>query len=145
VVDSAELFARALARVLDGQAPLAALQAVQRTHFDRPPFDRWMADGIASAAEPTRRTIQRWGQGCDVGAGFPGVIHLVAAHPEDFQGALVANVMAGGDSAARGLLVGTLLGAGCGAENIPAHWRAGLKRNARIQALLDRLAAAAGR
>jgi ADP-ribosylglycohydrolase len=145
VVDSAELFARALAMILEGERPLEALQTVQRAHFDRPPFDRWMAAGIASAAESTRSVIRRFGQMCDVSAGFPGVIHLVAAHPDDFHGALVANVMAGGDSAARGLLAGSLLGAGSGLDGIPVEWRKDLKRSGRIQALLDRLAATTGR
>jgi ADP-ribosylglycohydrolase len=142
VVGSAELFARALGLILDGQPPLDALQAVQKMHFNRPPFDRWMAEGLGSADESTRSAIRRWGQMCDVSAGFPGVIHLVAAYPQDYEAALIANVMAGGDSAARGLLAGTLLGAGLGLDRIPARWRDALVARARIQRLLDRLAAA---
>jgi ADP-ribosylglycohydrolase len=142
VVDSAELFARALGSILDGQPPLEALQAVQKAHFDRPPFDRWMVEGLRSADESTRSAIRRWGQMCDVGAVFPGVIHLIAAYPQDFEAALIANVMAGGDSAARGLLAGTLLGAGLGLDRIPARWRDALVQRARIQQLLDRLATA---
>ncbi len=144
VVDSAEFFARALARVLDGQPPLEALRAVQSAHFARPPFDRWLDEGIRSADESTRSVIRRFGQMCDVSAGFPGVVHLIAAYENDLDEALIANVMAGGDSAARGLLAGAILGAGVGPEGIPARWRDALVQKARIQQALDRLATSKG-
>jgi ADP-ribosylglycohydrolase len=143
VVDSAELFARTLGRVLDGQPPLEALQSVQRSHFARAPFDRWVTQGLESASEPTRSAIRRLGQMCDVGAGFPGVVHLIAAYENNFEAALIANVMAGGDSAARGLLAGTILGAGVGLAGIPAHWRDALVYKGRIQTLIERLETAA--
>lgn len=141
VVDSAEFFARTLALVLDGQPPLAALQTVQNEHFARAPFDRWMAEGLQSAPESTRSAIRRFGQMCDVGAGFPGVVHLIAAYETNLEEALIENVMAGGDSAARGLLAGTILGAGVGLEGVPAHWRNALVNRERIQEAIDLLAA----
>ncbi len=144
VVDSAELFARTLGCVLDGQPPLEALQAVQREHFDRPPFDRWMADGMASAGTATRMAIKRFGQMCDVNAGLRGVVHLIAAYPENYEKAMIENVMAGGDSAARGMLAGTILGASVGLEGIPAHWHDGLVVRNRIQELLDRIGSQSG-
>ena len=144
VVDSAELFARTLGRVLGGQPPLEALKTVQREHFDRPPFDRWMADGLASAATPTRSAIKGFGQMCDVRAGFPGVVHLIAAYPDQYEKALMANVMAGGDSAARGMLAGTILGAGVGLAGIPARWRDALASKDQIQGLLDQIEAQSG-
>ena len=144
VVDSAELFARTLGYVLAGQPPLEALQAVQREHFDRPPFDRWMEDGLASAATPTRSAIKAFGQMCDVGAGFPGVVHLIAAYPNNYEEALIENVMAGGDSAARGMLTGTIIGASVGLEGIPARWRDALASKMRIQELLDQIDAQSG-
>lgn len=144
VVDSAELFARTLGCVLNGQPPLEALQAVQRAHFDRPPFDRWMADGVATATTATRSVLKRFGQMCDVNAGFPGVVHLIAAYPDNYEEALIANVMAGGDSAARGMLAGTIIGAGVGLEGVPTRWRDGLAAKNRIQGLLDRIGAQSG-
>ncbi len=140
VVDSAEFFARTLGYVLDGRPPLEALKAVQRDYFDRPPFDGWVDAGLHSVAESTRSVIQRFGQMCDVGAGFPGVVHLIASYTEGVEDILVANVMAGGDSAARGLLAGTILGAAAGLDGIPAHWREALVQRRRIQELLDHLA-----
>ncbi len=139
VVDAAEFFARTLAAVLAGRSPLEALNAVRREHFDRPPFDAWVAAGLNSVGESTRSAIQRFGQMCDVGAGFPGVVHLMASYDGRFEDVLVANVMAGGDSAARGLLAGTILGAAAGMDGIPERWRAALVQRERIQNLIDRL------
>lgn len=141
VVDSAEFFARTLGCVLDGQPPLEALQTVQREYFARPPFDGWVADGLRSANENARSAIKRFGQMCDVGAGFPGVVHLITSYVGSFEAVLIANVMAGGDSAARGLLAGTILGADAGLEGIPGRWREALVQKHRVQDLLDRLAA----
>ena len=144
VVDSAELFARTLGCVLDGQPPLEALQAVQHEYFDRPPFDRWMADGVATTTDTTRSVIKRFGQMCDVNAGFPGAVHLIAAYPDNYEEALIANVMAGGDSAARGMLAGAIIGAGVGLEGIPAQWRDDLVARDRIQELIDQIVAQSG-
>ena len=140
VVDSAEFFARTLVEVLAGRPPLEALETVRREHFDRPPFDGWVDAGLKSAGEPTRSAIRRFGQMCDVGAGFPGVVHLIASYNASFEDVLIANVMAGGDSAARGLLVGAILGASTGLDGIPVQWREALVQRDRIRDLLDRLA-----
>ncbi len=144
VVDSAELFARTLGCVLDGQPPLEALQAVQLEHFDRAPFDRWVVDGVATATTATRSAIKHFGQMCDVNAGFPGVVHLIAAFPDNYEEAMIANVMAGGDSAARGMLAGSIIGAGVGLSGIPARWRDALAARNRIQGLLDQIDAPSG-
>ncbi len=141
-VDAAEFFARTLVAVLAGQPPGEALNAVRREHFDRPPFNAWVEAGLDSAGEATRSAIQRFGQQCNIGAGFPGTVHLIAAYEDRFEDALVANVMAGGDSAARGLLAGTILGARAGIDGIPGHWREALALREHIQTLLDRLAGA---
>ncbi len=139
VVDAAEFFARTLVAVLAGRSPQEALNAVRREHFDRPPFDAWVEAGLKSVGESTRSAIRRFGQMCDVGAGFPGVVHLIASYNGRFDDVLVANVMAGGDSAARGLLAGTILGAAAGMDGIPERWRAALAQRERIQNLIDRL------
>lgn len=140
VVDSAEFFARTLGYVLEGLPPLEALKTVRREDFNRSPFNDWVDQGIDSANGTTRSAIRRFGQMCDVGAGFPGVVHLIASYADNFEGVMIANVMAGGDSAARGLLAGTILGAAVGRDGIPERWREALVQRDRIQKLLDRLA-----
>jgi ADP-ribosylglycohydrolase len=52
---------------------------------------------------------------------------------------LIQNVMAGGDSAARGMAVGMLLGAHLGEAAIPASWLAELEPREEIVELLGEL------
>ena len=47
--------------------------------------------------------------------------------------------MAGGDSAARGLLTGMILGAHLGLDAIPKDWLSDLKKHEHIVALLNTL------
>ena len=76
---------------------------------------------------------------CGIAAALPGVIHLVLTYENDLKTALVENVMAGGDSAARGLATGMLLGAYLGMQSIPEHWLADMQKHDHILDLLGKL------
>ena len=142
VGDSAAFFARVTTSVLGGQEPLQALQDVLQHEYDRSPFDRWVTRGIESRGSTTREAIKQFGQACDVAAAFPGVVHLIAKYQDNPRTGLIENVMAGGDSAARGLLAGMIFGAYAGREAVEPNWVAGLNDLGRIESYLDRLAAA---
>ncbi len=139
VVDSAEFFARVVWRVLQGGAPIQAIEQVVDESFDRSPFVEWVGAGLSSSGRKTRGVIADFGQMCDTGAAFPAVVHLVAKYPEQLGEALVENVMAGGDSAARGLVVGMILGAHVGFAGIPEDWIADLRRHDRILDLIAKI------
>jgi ADP-ribosylglycohydrolase len=140
VVESATFFARTAHAVLQGFTPLKAMQEVGRRYFDRPPFDAWLSRGVASREDDTRKAIADFGQACSVEEGFPGVVHLIAKYEQDPREGLVANVMAGGDSAARGLLVGMIMGAFAGDAAVSADWLQGLNCLATVQKDLETLA-----
>jgi ADP-ribosylglycohydrolase len=53
---------------------------------------------------------------------------------------LVQAVMAGGDNAARGIVVGMILGAHLGQENLPEEWLTDLKKGEEIKRLLSQIA-----
>ena len=136
VIDSASFFAAAVFRILHGDAPLAAIKATASTQFSREPFQTWVQKGIESRASDTIPTIKNFGQMCEVGAAFPGVIHLVARYEDNLQDALIENVMAGGDSAARGMITGMLLGAFHGIEALPESWMTEMASHKKIISLL---------
>jgi ADP-ribosylglycohydrolase len=70
---------------------------------------------------------------------FPGVVHLIARYEHDLKEALIQSVMAGGDSAARGMMVGMVLGAHLGPESIPQEWVSELRKKEQITELLEKL------
>lgn len=145
VVDSAEFFARAARQVIDGQAPVAALNQVLDQGFDREPYAKWVDEGLKSADKDTRQAMLDFGQMCEIEAAFPCVIHLIARYEADLSRALIENAMAGGDSAGRGLAAGMILGAHLGLEAIPPRWLTELKAYTRIVEAMDRIDENAGR
>jgi ADP-ribosylglycohydrolase len=92
--------------------------------------------GLESRDRDTRETIADFGQMCSVEAGLPGAVHLIARYGDDYKQAMVENVMAGGDSSARGILAGMILGAAHGMAAIPETWVAGMTAGERIRHLL---------
>ncbi len=139
VIDSAEIFARVAIYVLDGQSPVAAINQVRDDGFSREPYTKWVDEGLQSAAKDTRRAMLDFGQMCEAEAAFPCVIHLIAKYEENLRQALIENAMAGGDSAARGLIAGMILGAHLGIEAIPRRWLTELKAHDHIVKLMDHM------
>jgi ADP-ribosylglycohydrolase len=135
VLAAAEFFSRLACRVLEGVRPIAAMQqeAVEKE------IAEWVRAGIASRSEDTRSVIRRFGQMCEISAAFPATIHLIAAYEDRLEEGLIQNVMAGGDSAGRGLLAGLVLGAWGGRAAIPDRWLSGWAAADEINALLDQI------
>ena len=109
VIDASDFFARVVLRVLEEKHPIA-IREVREEHFRESVLGQWTAEGIESARSDTRSAILKFGQSSDVERAFPSVVHLIGKYEGNLREALVENVMAGGDSAARGLLVGMILG-----------------------------------
>lgn len=140
VIDSAEFFARVSWLVLHGAPPVLAIEDVSNERFDKSPLWEWVQDGIESKTSESVSTIVRFGQNCHVDEAFAGVVHLIAKYENNLEEALVQAVMAGGDSAGRGLVVGMVLGAHLGEQALSEQWISGLQRRGEILDLLDKIA-----
>ncbi len=140
VVAAAEFLARVLWHVLQGQAPTQVMAAVASEEMNNKTLAGWVAQGLESAGQETLDVIADFGQACAISMAFPATVHLVARYEEDLEAALVENVMAGGDSAARGMAVGMLLGAWLGEAALPPAWLTQMNRTAQIDGLLAELA-----
>jgi len=139
VIQSAVFFASIAHQILAGTAPLAAIEQAQKDEFHSDPFNEWIQMGLESTERDSRQAILDLGQMCEIPAAFPGVVHLIAKYENDLKTALVENVMAGGDSAGRGLLVGLVLGAHLGMEAIPPEWLNDMKAYPQIVDMLDKI------
>jgi ADP-ribosylglycohydrolase len=136
VILCADYFARCICTVLGGASPLSAVESTLQENDGYGPISDFIHSGLISRGRETRETIAEFGQMCSVEAGLPSTIHLIARYENDFETAMVENVMAGGDSSARGILAGAVLAAAHGIEAIPTIWISGLRKRDRIMALL---------
>jgi len=84
-------------------------------------IQKWVDEGIAKRHDESVDAIKALGQSCGVEGGFSAVIYLLMRF-DDFQEAMEANVLAGGDSAARGMIVGAVLGAYGGKAVLPFNY-----------------------
>ena len=140
VIDSAEFFARVSWMGLQGTSPVLAMEEVSRQQFEESPISQWVKEGIDSKHIDSVSVITDFGQSCHVDDAFAGVVHLIAKYERNLEEALVQAVIAGGDNAARGMVVEMVLAAYLGEEGIPAQWVSGLRRKQEILALLDKIA-----
>jgi ADP-ribosylglycohydrolase len=139
VIDSAEFFSRTAVKVLTGRTPSEAIAETVDDNYKGHVFEEYVALGLQSAQKDTREAIAEFGQMCELEAAFPATIHIILKYEDDFKRGMVENVMAGGDSAGRGMMAGMILGAHGGMDAIPEKWLKELTHHDRILASLESL------
>ena len=122
VIECAEFFARTVFMVLKGKKPTDAFQKSLAEMPDASGIKHMVKAGLESRLEDTRQAITRFGQECSVQAALPSTIHLITKYEDDLKEALIENIMSGGDSSARGMLAGFVLGCYQGIEKISGQW-----------------------
>lgn len=135
----ADLIARIGWELLHGAAIAEAVHSQVEQGVSDIGLDTRLRAALDSAGEESRTVIRNFGQNCGIDSALPGVIHLLLKYEDDPRTALIENVMAGGDSAARGLLTGMLLGASAAAKDLPEKWITDLRQYGHIQDLLAQL------
>lgn len=127
VISSANFLAQILTDVLNNIKPISSIKKILSSDSLSSELSVLVQNGLESIGQNTRETIKAFGQSCPADKGIPGVIHLIGTYENDFENGLIENVMAGGDSAARGIFIGAVLGAYNGYKKIPTIWASGLK------------------
>jgi len=141
VVEAADFFARVILAVQRGASiPLALEQTMALGIWKALPED-WLDNAIESAAssESDAAELHRHGLSCSTADAFPGICHLLLRYPEAPATALIENTNAGGDNAARGMILGLVYGAASSISTLPAKWLAGLKAREEITGLIAKL------
>lgn len=137
-IAGAVFLARTACSVLNGVEPIEAMEEALEEGVDDLDLDMRIRGGLDSAGKETRPVIKHFGQMCGIAAAMPGAVHLIATYQDDLETALIENVMAGGDSAARGMATGMILAAHQGPSAIPASWVNGMNSASRIKELLSK-------
>jgi ADP-ribosylglycohydrolase len=132
----ADFIAKTAWAVLRGADPAEAMEAALEEGVDDIDLDIRIRGGLDSGGKDTRTVIGKFGQMCGIAAALPGAIHVILTYSDDLRTGLIENVMAGGDSAARGMVAGMILGARLGRSALPDEWLAGMVHVQRISDLL---------
>jgi ADP-ribosylglycohydrolase len=138
VVEGAAFWTRAVRAVAGGAPVPEALAAAAAADYAALPAKNWLDRANGVAERGAVEAVATLGAACGIGGALPSTLAIALAHAEDLEGALIANVMAGGDSAARGLALGMLLGAAPGAV-LPDRWLAAWVARPRVEAALTGL------
>jgi ADP-ribosylglycohydrolase len=143
VVDGALFLAASCHAILHGATPREAFLQALENGIDDIDLDLRLRKCLDLPGGSIRQAVKEFGQMCSINAALPGAVYTVLQHGNNLEEALIETVMAGGDSAARGMVVGMLLGAALGEEKIPVRWLNGLARYQEIKTALEMLSEAA--
>lgn len=140
VVEAAEFFALVVLSVQRGESIASALEKTHASREWKHLPEAWIQASSASASsESDAAILERHGLSCNIADAFPGIIHLLRRHPQDPGTALIENASAGGDSAARGMILGMVYGASFPLSDWPSEWLENLKARDEIEELIRAL------
>ncbi len=140
VVEAAEFFALVVLAVQRGEPVVSALDETHASREWRQLPDAWIQPFSANPpSKSNAETLESLGLSCNIANAFPGIIHLLRRYPQDPVTSLIENVSAGGDSAARGMILGMVYGAAFPVSGWPSEWLADLKAREEVEALLRAL------
>ncbi len=108
VLEAADFFASLLFRVVGGASIQESMIALSENYSDT--IKEWIITGKDSSERESFQAIRDFGPACGVEGGFAATIHLLSKY-SDYKKMMQANAQAGGDSAARGMAAGMILGA----------------------------------
>jgi ADP-ribosylglycohydrolase len=120
VQKAAQFFASVLFDVTLG-ADIA--DTLKHTPID-PLLARAHGAALNSKEQESFSAIRTFGPACGVEGGFEGTIHILLSY-DDYKSAIIANAKAGGDNAARAMIIGMLMGAAT--KEIPQTWKNSVK------------------
>jgi ADP-ribosyl-[dinitrogen reductase] hydrolase len=110
--------ARLIFRIKEGMPLREAIQKEAGDWISGTKAEKW-------SAQPDTYVIgQRFSPACYIAESMPASLYLAWKYHENFDDAITANAMVGGDNCHRGAVVGSLLGA---ANVIPETWLNGLR------------------
>jgi ADP-ribosylglycohydrolase len=136
-LDAAELLARTVLLLGRGVSiPTALRTTTADVNYRALPAVEYFRKAEDAAGLSVAEAVEELGQSCPLEKALPAVFAILLRHGDDLETALVENVAAGGDSAARGLALGMILGAAHGQRAVPARWMDALQARSRIAAFL---------
>ena len=140
VIEAAEFFTRVVFALRRGSGMQDAMENTMKLRWNSLAADGF-ENAVESAASPEADSteLHRHGLSCHTEDALPAICHLLLRHWEDPATALIENTSAGGDSAARGMLLGLVYGAAFPVSGWPAQWTKDLHALPEINRLIQQL------
>ena len=136
VIDAEEFVARMVFLLVRGVTVASALEMASALPY-RTLDPRTYLRRVENVRDlSTEKAVDELGQSCPLEKALPAVFAILLRHGDNPEAALIENVMAGGDSAARGLVLGIILGAAHGLRALPVRWTAPLLARPQIEGFL---------
>lgn len=135
-----ELFARTIQSLLAGkdncltELVLQAAGQMRGAGRNMDAFDRYLNQSSSMIGHSAAEIASELGQSCHARHAIP-VILAILMSLDDYRQAMQLNARIGGDSAARGLIIGAILGARNVLQDLPPEWLGILRRKPVINAL----------
>jgi ADP-ribosylglycohydrolase len=137
VTEAAELLAHAVFLLLRGVSLRGALQGAVAFPYRYLPAEDYLRRAIEKSELPAVEAVASLGASCPLEKSLPASLAILWRYGEDPERALIQNVMAGGDSAARGMFIGALLGAAHGRRGIPERWIGKLRAAPKVESFFE--------
>jgi len=126
-----------LYEVLNGEKPSVALSKLVSELKVDSSVKQMVEKALQTSDKKTGTGVKRLGQACNVDGAFPAAVYILLKHEDSYKTAMTENILAGGDSSARGMIIGAILVAYHGIEAIPAHWLSDMKAKSEIADFLS--------
>lgn len=136
VLACADFLARLAAAALAGQPVPQTVVELGENRFRGTFVGNMVAKGVDSVDLESVDAIVRLGQTCHADEALPSVVHLLMKYAADPARAMIVSSMAGGDSAARNMAVGLVLGSVTANQKLPQSWLNSIRAHATIEAAL---------
>lgn len=137
--DAAEFLTRIVFALLDGAELEAAINQAGAAEYAELNFREMQLRVEATKGLEIGAAAMELGLACPAPQALPTLLMLLEHCGDNFENAVIENVMAGGDNAARALAVGMILGAKFGKDGIPDRWLQGLEAAPRVEKFLSTL------
>ena len=98
------------------------IESIKQTAKSHPSVEKLIEKIFTRLDEDTLTVVKDIGQSCSSLFAFPTALYIAMKYSHDFKEAMRQNVLSGGDSAGRGMVIGMLLGALQGYTKIPQEW-----------------------
>ncbi len=139
IVDTAEFFTRAVDALSSGSSMLEALDAAASARYQSLEARDLLDEALAASGLDRHAAGEAFGLACHTLEALPFTLWCLVRYRDQPLEAVLQNTLAGGDNAARGLLIGLMMGAAHGTAWMPPAWTEDLVAMKEIDALLGLL------